>query len=148
MSIFWVWKMKNTRKTWMYIDLNNDGNQAETLAFSVSLSENESTLTCWTSEYHSFDPYSSLLFLEILTLTLLGKFLIPWFQMNWLSLGSILTSDVFIILATNVLIAVRALGAFFLNWVLWASLWMLIVWSIAHSESPFLYSFFPIFTTQ
>lgn len=58
-------------------DLNNDGNQAETLAFSVSLSANESTLTCWTSEYHSFDPYSSLLFLEILTLTLLGKFLIP-----------------------------------------------------------------------
>lgn len=141
-------KIQIYRAKWKYIDLNNDRNQAETLAFSVSLYANESTLTCCTSEYHSFDPYSSLLFLDILTLTLLGKFLTPWFQMNWLSLGSILTSEVFIILATNVLIAVTAFGAFFLNWVLWASLWMLIVWSIAHSERPFLYSFFPIFTTQ
>ena len=95
--------------------LNNKADQAETLAFSVSLSAKVSTLTCWTSEYHSLDPSSSDLFLEILTLTLLGKFLIPWFQTNWLSLGSILTSVVFIILATRLLISERALGAFFLN---------------------------------
>ncbi len=62
--------------------LNNNANQAETLDFSVSLSAKVSTLTCWTREYHSLDPSSSDLFLEILTLTLLGKFLIPWFQMN------------------------------------------------------------------
>jgi hypothetical protein len=123
-------------------------NHAETLAFSVSLAAKVSTWTCWTSEYHWFDPSYSDLFLEILTLTLLGKFLIPWFHMNWLSLGSILTSGVFIILATRLLISEIALGAFFLNWVLCASLWMLIVWSIATSERPFLYYFFPILTTK
>ena len=129
--------------------LNIANNHAETFAFYVSFPEKSSVLMCWTREYHYAPfPSSSVLFLEILTLTLLGKFLIPWFQMNWLSLGSILTSEVFIIFATNVLIAVIAFGAFFLNCVLWASLWMLIVWSIAHSERPFLYSFFPIFTTQ
>ena len=103
---------------------------------------NDSTLTCCTSEYHSFEPSYSLLFLEILTLTLLGRFLIPWFQMNWFNLGSILTSVVFIILATHFLISVTALGAFFLNWTRWANLWMLMVVSMANSESPFLYSFF------
>ena len=135
---------------WMkWLSLNNEwDNHADTLDFSVSLASNDSTLTCWTSEYHSFDPSSSVLFLEILTLTLLGKFLIPWFQINWLSLGSILTSYVFIILATIFLISDTALGAFFLNWILWAALWILIVVSIAHSVKPFLYSFFPIYTTR
>ena len=129
-----------------YSNLNRWLNhQAETFAFSVNLSAKLSTLTCWTNEYHYWPfPYSSFLFLEILTLTLLGKFLIPWDQMNWLSLGSILTSSVFIILVTRVLIYLRALGAFFLNCTLWANLWILIVVSIAVSESPFLSYFFPI----
>lgn len=113
----------------------------------MSLLEKSSVLMCWTREYHSLPfPSSSVLFLEILTLTLLGRVLTPWFQMNWLSLGSILTSWVFIILATRFLIEVRALGAFLLNWVLCANLWMLIVVSMAVSLRPFLYSFFPITT--
>jgi hypothetical protein len=66
--------------------------------------------------------------------------------MNWLSLGSTLTSDVFIILATSNLICESARGALFLNVALWASLWMLRVVSIAVSLRPFLYSFFPIAT--
>ena len=120
---------------------------ADTFAFYVSFPAKSSVLICWTSEYHSAPfPSSSVLFLEILTLTLLGRFLTPWFQINWLSFGSTLTSDVFIILATSDFNWERALGALCLNWVLWASLWILMVVSIAVSLSPFLYSFFPIAT--
>ena len=123
-------------------------NQAETLAFWVSFPWKSSTLTCWTREYHSFPDLlsSSFLFLEILTLILLGRFLIPWTQSAWLSLGSIRTSVVLIILETSVLMWVIARGAFFLKVSLWASLWMLMVVSIAVSVKPFLYSFFPITT--
>lgn len=123
-------------------------NHAETFAFSVSFPEKSSVLMCWTREYHSLPfPSSSVLLREILTLTLLGRFLTPWFQMNWFNLGSSLTSPVFIIFATSFLISETAFGAFCLNWVLWASLWIFIVVSIAVSLSPFLYSFLPI-TTQ
>mgnify|MGYP006878074086 CR=1 FL=1 len=122
-------------------------NHADTFAFSVSLPEKSELLICWTSEYHSLPfPSSSVLFLEILTLTLRGRFLTPWFQMNWLSLGSILTSFVFIIFSTSNLIWETALGALFLNVALWAILWMLMVVSMAVSLSPFLYSFLPIAT--
>ena len=131
----------------MSYDLNRLNNQAATLAFSVSLCEKLSTLTCWTREYHSCPfPYSSFLFLEILTLTFLGRLRIPWDQTNWFSLGSILTSEVFIILLTSDLIYLRARGAFFLNCTRWASLCTLIVVSMAVSVSPFLSYFLPITT--
>ena len=89
-------------------------------------------------------PSSSLRFLEILTLTLWGRLRTPCDQMNWLSLGSILTSSVFMSFATRFLMAVKALGAFFLNWVRWASLCTLMVVSMAVSVSPLLCSFFTI----
>jgi hypothetical protein len=112
-------------------------------AFSVNLPVKSSTSMCWTKLYHSdfFSAYSSFLFLVTLTLTLLGKFFIPLDQMNWLSLESILTSSVLINLATSFLISERALGAFFLNCILWVSLWMLMVVSMEFSVSCFLYCF-------
>ena len=52
----------------------------------------------------------------------------------------------FIILCTSFLISAIARGALRLNWVRWASLWMLMVVSMATSEGPYLFSFFTIAT--
>merc|ERR1711907_721635 len=88
----------------------------------------EGTWMCWTRvKNFSPDSASSFLLLDILTLTLLGTFLMPLLQRNWLSFWSTLMSVVNMLVLANLAISLIALGALCLKVILWSLLWRLMV---------------------